>query len=74
VGGRRRAGAEVREDLVDHRRLRDARHDPHGTVAGRAREWVDFKLTMAGTDNDDLAPGTLNSVVKQAGLKSPGQE
>jgi len=43
VGGRRRAGAEGREDLVDHRRLRDARHDPHGAVAGRAREGVDFK-------------------------------
>ena len=27
-------------------------------------------VTVAGKPNDDLAPGTLNSVLKQAGLKS----
>lgn len=27
------------------------------------------RVTIAGHPNDDLAPGTLNSVVKQAGLK-----
>jgi len=37
------AGAEVREDLVDHRDLEDARDDPHGAMAGRAREWVDLE-------------------------------
>lgn len=26
-------------------------------------------VTVPGRDNDDLAPGTLNSVLKQAGLK-----
>jgi predicted RNA binding protein YcfA (HicA-like mRNA interferase family) len=26
-------------------------------------------VTLAGKPNDDLAPGTLNSVLKQAGLK-----
>jgi predicted RNA binding protein YcfA (HicA-like mRNA interferase family) len=26
-------------------------------------------VTVAGKDNHDLAPGTLNSVYKQAGLK-----
>lgn len=26
-------------------------------------------LTIAGKPSDDLAPGTLNSVLKQAGLK-----
>lgn len=26
-------------------------------------------VTVAGKPNDDLAPGTLNSVLKQAGLK-----
>lgn len=26
-------------------------------------------VTIAGKPNDDLAPGTLNSVLKQAGLK-----
>ena len=31
-------------------------------------------VTVAGSGNDDLAPGTLNSVLKQAGLKSLGQE
>jgi len=45
VGRRRGAGAEGREDLVDHRRLRDARHDPHGAVAGR---------TCGGIDLEDL--------------------
>ena len=27
------------------------------------------RVTVAGNMNDDLAPGTLNSVLKQAGLK-----
>lgn len=27
-------------------------------------------VTIAGKPNDDLAPGTLNSILKQAGLKS----
>jgi general secretion pathway protein A len=31
----RRAGAEVREDLVDHRRLGDEGDDAHRAVAGR---------------------------------------
>ena len=31
-------------------------------------------VTLAGSGNDDLAPGTLSSILKQAGLKSPGQE
>lgn len=31
-------------------------------------------VTLAGSGNDDLAPGTLNSILKQAGLKSSGQE
>ncbi len=29
-------------------------------------------VTVAGGGNDDLAPGTLNSILKQAGLKGPG--
>lgn len=31
-------------------------------------------VTVTGSGNDDLAPGTLNSIVKQAGLKTSGQE
>lgn len=27
-------------------------------------------VTIAGNSNDDLAPGTLNSILKQAGLKT----
>ena len=27
------------------------------------------RVTVAGHPNDDLAPGTLNSIFKQAGLK-----
>jgi predicted RNA binding protein YcfA (HicA-like mRNA interferase family) len=33
----------------------------HSEKAGR--------VTIAGHPNDDLAPGTLNSILKQAGLK-----
>jgi predicted RNA binding protein YcfA (HicA-like mRNA interferase family) len=29
------------------------------------------RVTIAGHPNDDLAPGTLNSVLKQAQLKRP---
>ena len=28
------------------------------------------RVTIAGHPGDDLAPGTLNSILKQAGLKS----
>ena len=31
-------------------------------------------VTVAGSGNDDFAPGTLNSILKQAGLKTSGQE
>ncbi|MEJ2247111.1 MAG: type II toxin-antitoxin system HicA family toxin [Acidobacteriota bacterium] len=27
------------------------------------------RVTIAGKDGDDLAPGTLNSILKQAGLR-----
>jgi len=27
------------------------------------------RVTVPGKDSDDLAPGTLNSILKQAGLK-----
>jgi len=33
----------------------------HGTKPGR--------VTVAGRPSDDLAPGTLNSILKQSGLK-----
>jgi len=29
------------------------------------------RVTIAGHRGDDLAPGTLNSVLKQAGLRKP---
>jgi hypothetical protein len=37
------AGAEVRQDLVDHRRLRDEGDDPHDAVARGAHERVDLE-------------------------------
>jgi hypothetical protein len=37
------AGAEVGEDPVDHRRLRDERDDPHRAVAGGTREGGDLE-------------------------------
>lgn len=33
----------------------------HGSKAGR--------VTVAGKPSDDLAPGTINSILKQSGLK-----
>jgi hypothetical protein len=36
--GRRKTGAEVGGNLVNHRRLRDARDDPHRALAGGTRE------------------------------------
>ena len=38
----------------------------HPTKAGR--------VTVPGSGNDDLAPGTLNSILKQAGVKAPPRE
>jgi predicted RNA binding protein YcfA (HicA-like mRNA interferase family) len=29
------------------------------------------RVTVAGKSSDEMAPGTLNSVLKQAGLKEP---
>lgn len=29
-------------------------------------------VTIPGSGNDDLAPGTLNSILKQAGLREVG--
>jgi len=42
-GPPRGAGAELREDLVDHRPLGHERDEAHRAVAGGAREGVDFK-------------------------------
>jgi predicted RNA binding protein YcfA (HicA-like mRNA interferase family) len=40
---------------------------------GSQRQWKHPEkpglVTLAGTPGDELAPGTLNSVLKQAGLK-----
>lgn len=30
------------------------------------------RVTVAGKSSDDLAPGTLNSILKQSGLKENG--
>lgn len=32
------------------------------------------RVTIAGAPNDDPAPGTLNSILKEAGLKPPAGE
>ena len=48
-------------------RTRGSHHQfRHPTKKGR--------VTVPGSGNDDLAPGTLNSILKQTGLKSPLQE
>jgi hypothetical protein len=43
MGRGRGAGAEVREDLVDHRRLGDEGDDAHRAVAGGTGERIDFE-------------------------------
>jgi len=62
VGGRRGTGAEVREDQVDHRRLGNAGHDPHGAGAGGAREGVDFKELLQQRRRWALAQRRVDSV------------
>jgi predicted RNA binding protein YcfA (HicA-like mRNA interferase family) len=47
-------GWEVVVTRGSHRQLK------HGTKAGR--------VTVAGKPSDELPPGTLNSILKQAGL------
>jgi predicted RNA binding protein YcfA (HicA-like mRNA interferase family) len=42
------------------------RQSKHVTKSGR--------VTIAGHPSDELAPGTLNSVLKQAQLTKPGME
>ena len=43
------------------------------TVRGSHRQYKHptkpGRVTVAGNMNDDLAPGTLNSILKQSGLK-----
>lgn len=31
------------------------------------------RVTIGGNPGDDIAPGTLNSILKQAGLKKEGE-
>jgi predicted RNA binding protein YcfA (HicA-like mRNA interferase family) len=55
--------------------LRLLREDGWFLVAQRGshQQWKHVsktgRVTVAGKDSDDLAPGTLNSILKQAGLK-----
>ena len=48
-------GWELKETRGSHRQFK------HPTKSGR--------VTVAGKRSDDLAPGTLNSILQQAGLK-----
>ena len=49
------------EGWVEVARRGSHRQLKHATRAGR--------VTVPGKPSDDLAPGTLNSILKQAGLK-----
>jgi predicted RNA binding protein YcfA (HicA-like mRNA interferase family) len=51
-----RDGWELKATRGSHRQFK------HPTKPGR--------VTVAGKPSDDIAPGTLNSILKQAGLKS----
>jgi predicted RNA binding protein YcfA (HicA-like mRNA interferase family) len=45
-------------------------HASHAGLASPYRHAVKSgRVTIAGKPSDDMAPGTLNSVLKQAGLK-----
>lgn len=50
------------DGLTEVRRRGSHRQLKHPSKPGR--------VTVAGKPSDDLAPGTLNSILKQAGLKS----
>ncbi len=53
----------LREDGWYLARTRGSHHQyKHGEKKGL--------VTVSGTMNDELAPGTLNSILKQAGLKA----
>ena len=60
--GRRRAGPEVGEDLVDHRRLRDERDEAHDAVAGGIREGVDLEELLEQRRRRAFAHRRLASV------------
>lgn len=50
-----------RDGWIEVARKGSHRQFKHGAKKGR--------VTVAGKPSDDLAPGTLNSILKQAGLK-----
>ena len=43
--------------------------DKKGTIRQYKHHFKKGCVTIAGHLNDDLAPGTLNSILKQAGLR-----
>jgi hypothetical protein len=43
-------------------------------VRNKVRPWKKGRVTIAGHPGDDLAPGTLNSIYKQAGIKKAGNK
>ena len=64
VGPRRQPGDDILAVLlqpVGHFAATSAVHGKHPMKTGR--------VTIAGRLSDDLAPGTYNSILKQAGLK-----
>jgi hypothetical protein len=56
------AGAEVGEDLVDHRRLGDERDEAHRAVAGRARQRVHLNDLLEARRRRAFAHWRLASV------------
>jgi predicted RNA binding protein YcfA (HicA-like mRNA interferase family) len=42
---------------------------PHAGVIGNIHPNKSSRVTIAGKPSEDLAPGTLNSIFKQAGLR-----
>jgi hypothetical protein len=67
VGRVRGAGPEVREDLVDHRRLGDERDEAHRAVAGRTRERVDLNELLQEGRRRAFAHRRLASVGARRG-------
>jgi hypothetical protein len=70
---------EGKEPFKHHKPIYPANHDSSMDWTGPAQELADGqerkhptkpgRVTIAGHPKDDIAPGTLNSILRQAGLK-----
>jgi hypothetical protein len=62
-----RQRAMQRPGMLEHRHSAEWQATP--AVLREAIERFNWRVTVAGKPSDDLASGTLNSILKQSGLK-----